>query len=76
MKGKTDAHILYANCPTCDGYEIVIGGWGNTHSALRERKQKQDTQQKVSTPNFLSEREWRSFWISYVEEDNNTVTIT
>ena len=74
-KGKTDAHLLFSNCPDCDGYEIVIGGWGNTQSMLREGKQKKDTQQKVSTPNILSETEWRKFWWSYLEE-GNTVRIS
>ena len=74
VKGKSDAHILFSNCPNCDGYEIVIGGWGNTQSALREGKQKKDTQQKVSTPNILSEAEWRRFWITYTVQ-GNTVTI-
>ena len=81
MIGKTDARILYSNCPTCDGYEIVIGGWENTQSALRERKQNQDNEQNLgltmSTPNLLSETEWRRFWVTYVEDNtDNTVTFT
>lgn len=74
MKGKSDAHILFSNCHNCDGYEIVIGGWGNSQSALREGKQKQDTQQLVKTPNILSETEWRRFWITYTLK-GNSVTI-
>ena len=74
VKGKSDAHILFSNCPNCDGYEIVIGGSGNTQSMLREGKQRKDTQQKVSTPNILSDTEWRRFWITY-DTQGNFVTI-
>ena len=39
IKSASDAHILLSNCKNCDGYEIVIGGWQNTQSVIREKKQ-------------------------------------
>ena len=32
----SDATLLLSPCEDCDGYEIVIGGWSNTQSVIRE----------------------------------------
>ena len=37
VKTDTDAAIVLSPCNGCDGYEIVIGGWGNTKSVIRDR---------------------------------------
>ena len=37
VKGFSDAHILLSPCDGCGkGYEIVIGGWNNKRSVIRE----------------------------------------
>ena len=40
VKTASDAHILLAPCEQCDGYEIILGGWGDTASVIRSVKQK------------------------------------
>ena len=35
----SNAHLLLSPCEDCDGYEIVIGGWSNTQSVIREGMQ-------------------------------------
>ena len=32
----SDATLLLSPCEDCDGYEIVIGGWSNSQSVIRE----------------------------------------
>ena len=39
VKTTTDAHVLLSSCERRDGYEVVIGGWSNTKSVIREKKQ-------------------------------------
>ena len=73
MKGKTDVHVLFSACDTCDGYEIVIGGWDNTKSMIRDKKQTPiGGYSETSTPDILSESEFRGFWISLKQENKVT----
>ena len=37
-QGGDDVHVLISFCNGCDGFEIVIGGWSNTYSVIREYK--------------------------------------
>ena len=39
LKSSSDGTILLSSCDGCDGYEVVIGGWRNTKSIIREGKQ-------------------------------------
>ena len=68
VKGSNDAHVLFSACDGCDGYEIVIGGWTNTQSVIRQSKQSIN---KIiqNTPDILSATEYREFWISLKLDD-------
>jgi len=82
-KAPNDVHIaLDNNEDDSDLYEIVIGGWGNKLSMVRRGKQGKNLGsgpvdmgdspgQKgwTKTPNFLSDKEFRGFWIKYKRAD-------
>ena len=75
VKGIYDAHILLSPCSKCDGYEIVIGGWRNTQSAIRDGKQKITDELRRDTPNILSPTEFRPFWIKITESDEVRISV-
>jgi len=72
VKGQHNAHVLLSEegcnnceCPDCNGYEIVIGGWTNTQSVIRDAKATPYPGYAVtSTPGILSPEEYREFYIS------------
>ena len=73
MKGKTDVHVLFSACDGCDGFEIVIGGWDNSKSMIRDKIQHPSGgYSATSTPDILSESEFRGFWISLKQENKVT----
>ena len=64
VKAAMDAAILLAGCEHCDGHEIVIGGWGNTKSVIRTRKQyPPNGAVSAETKAIVSGTEFREFWI-------------
>ncbi|KYB26739.1 hypothetical protein TcasGA2_TC033650 [Tribolium castaneum] len=68
VKTTKDAHILLVSSKfAVDGhnqsvYEIVIGANNNTQSIIR-KKIKVDEKITVNTKNYVTEKEFRSFWI-------------
>ena len=66
VKTTSDAHVLLSPCKGCNGYEVVIGGWNNRKSVIREKKQGSDkgaVEVGGLTPGILSDKEYRTFWI-------------
>ncbi|KAI8498912.1 hypothetical protein Bbelb_233650 [Branchiostoma belcheri] len=66
VQANNDAHVALSsqNQDLDDMYEIVIGGWDNTRSAIRRSKQGAN-RAVSSTPGVLSSTESRGFWISW-----------
>lgn len=67
VRACNDAHIgLFKSRPSPkinSFYEIVIGGWGNTKSVIRDRRQRKP---KVEhNGNMLNCNVYRQFWISW-----------
>ena len=58
-----------------DVYEVVIGGWGNTKSAIRRGNQGRELA-SAETPSIISADEWRGFWISTRMTEENSLEIT
>ena len=75
VKGDSGARILLSNCENCHGYEIVIGGWDNSQSAIRDGKQKETNQFLTSTPNILSQTEFRQFWVKIIKGDKIMISV-
>ncbi|XP_033624558.1 macrophage mannose receptor 1-like [Asterias rubens] len=67
VKAASDVHIglssASSNQPAM--YEIIIGGWTNSNSAIRRCAQCPTNEVYISTPNFLSDKEFRGFWVEY-----------
>jgi len=66
VKAANDAHIALSPAPT-EGtplIEIMIGGWGNTKTAIRKDRTKPD-KALVDTPGILSAGELRGFWVRW-----------
>ncbi|XP_066285823.1 uncharacterized protein [Branchiostoma lanceolatum] len=69
VMASNDVHIALSSvrADQPDMYEIVIGGWSNSESAIR-RAPGGAEQTRVSTAGFLSAGESRGFWISWAED--------
>ncbi|CAH1268732.1 CSMD1 [Branchiostoma lanceolatum] len=69
VMASNDVHIALSSvrADQPDMYEIVIGGWSNSESAIR-RAPGGAEETRVSTAGFLSAGESRGFWISWAED--------
>ncbi|XP_063533409.1 uncharacterized protein LOC134743727 isoform X1 [Cydia strobilella] len=67
VRAANDAHVALSSHPWESGpmYEIVIGGWANSKSAIRRRYCKQQEKIGLTTPQFLSKDEYRGFWMKW-----------
>merc|ERR1719336_942640 len=65
VKGDRDANIMFSPCDGCDGYRILLGGWDNYKSFIREEGLESNEEATlVVTPGILSTEEFRTFAIS------------
>ncbi|XP_060565319.1 properdin-like [Ruditapes philippinarum] len=74
VKCPNDAHILLqesANDYTNNVIEIVLGGWGNTKSVIRDEQQGAAKAEYTDT-DIVSGTEYRYFWFSW---DSNTIAV-
>jgi len=64
-KAKSGAHVLLSQNNGADGHEIVIGGFYNTQSVIRDTKGKPYPGYAVTkTSNYISSGSYRGFWIN------------
>lgn len=56
-----------------DAYEIVLGGWGNTRSAIRKNG---GTRTRPNTAAILTPGQAKDFWVSYDEENGRVAAGT
>ena len=65
VKASNDAHIGFFSAAgdAAEVYEVVLSGWGNTQSVIRQRKGGAN-QFVAPTPGLLSGDEHRPFWAS------------
>eukprot|EP01051_Picozoa_sp_SAG22_P012321 SAG22_NODE_1270_length_4942_cov_72.777623_1_plen_466_part_10 len=68
VQASNDAHIGFfsSNLRTAEVYEVVLSGWDNARSAIRESKQG-DNRVTAGTAGLLSDDEPRPFWASAVD---------
>lgn len=73
MQCANDCHVTLTERPLelLPRYEIVIGGWTNTKSVIRQIGKQPDLI-AVSTPSIVNPREMRSFWVRW---QNNVIQV-
>lgn len=58
----TNHAVINGDCFVC--FQIFIGGWGNSKTAIRRDRQKPD-KALAETPDILTDAEYRGFWIRW-----------
>merc|ERR1719219_995337 len=66
VKGDRDANIMFTQCSGCQGLRVLLGGWANQKSFIRDeyRDPNGSYQTLVETPGILSTTEFRRFYIT------------
>jgi len=64
VKGDRDANIMFTPCRGCQGYRVLLGGWANQKSFIRDNEHDDRDQTLVETPGILSTTEFRRFYIT------------
>merc|ERR1711953_662860 len=64
VKGDRDANIMFTPCNGCQGYRVLLGGWANQKSFIRDNEHDDRDQTLVETPGILSTTEFRRFYIT------------
>ena len=54
MKGDRDANIMFSPCDGCDGYRILLGGWDNYQSFIREEGLESDEETTLVVVSFIT----------------------
>ena len=62
VRAKNDAHLGFFSESQDKLYEIVIGGWTNSNSAIRSFIPSENNEVKNPTPSILNSNEDRPFW--------------
>ena len=62
VRAKNDAHLGFFSESQDKLYEIVIGGWTNSNSAIRSFIPSENNEVKDPTPSILNSNEDRPFW--------------
>lgn len=72
VKARNDAHIalMSSNSEQSPLYEIVLGGWSNSKSVIRDRKQGKALATHVGR--VLNENSYRTFFIKW---NNGRITV-
>ncbi|ELU10678.1 hypothetical protein CAPTEDRAFT_63764, partial [Capitella teleta] len=68
VQACADAHIIFSETEdeiSDNVYEVIIGGWDNTKSAIRDSADSADIATEAFTPNITDCQEKRPFWISW-----------
>jgi len=74
--GKMHAGVLLSSSSGGDGHQIVIGGFGNQQSVIRDSRDKPHPGYAVTkTPNILSSSQYNGFWI-HLKHDNTKLYVS
>ncbi|XP_047984467.1 uncharacterized protein LOC125224994 isoform X1 [Leguminivora glycinivorella] len=66
VDARNDAHVALSTHPlTFPMYEFIIGGWGNTKSAIQKQTCPPLQRDEAETLGILNGQEYRGFWIRW-----------